>query len=91
MKFVQPLSDVELRTLTDACIYGPKPGFRRRAHAIVLSHKHYKIAQISDILSANRETVSAWFEAWQREGLCGLRSEPIPAAPVFMTKRIVKG
>ena len=42
MRFVQPPSDVELRTLTDAYTYGHQPGFRRRVYAIVLSHKHYK-------------------------------------------------
>ena len=81
MKFVQTLSDAELCTLTDAYTFGPQPGFRRRAHAIVLSHKGYSIIQISDILGSHRETVSIWFDAWKEEGLCGLKAETRPGRP----------
>lgn len=76
MRFVSPLTDSDLQALTEAYQRGEKPALRRRAHAIVLSHKGYTINQISDILLATRETVSLWLDAWEADGLAGLRDKP---------------
>ena len=81
MKFVTALSDVELQTLSDAYSYAPQSGFRRRAHAILLSNKGYTINQISDILNAHRETVSIWLTLWDRQGLLGLKDDARSGRP----------
>ncbi|WP_366944771.1 helix-turn-helix domain-containing protein [Halomonas sp.] len=44
---------------------------RRRAHGILLSHKGHTIEWICEILSVTRNTVAAWFRAWETEGLEG--------------------
>ncbi len=72
MKYVSPLSDIDLQALNDAYRQGDKLALRRRAHAILLSHKGYTLNQISDILAVTRATVSLWFEAWKADGLKGL-------------------
>jgi transposase len=83
MKFVSPLSEVELHTLMNAYNFASQPAFRRRAHAIVLSHKGYRRQQISDILGTTPDTVSQWFGAWETVGLCGLKSKGRPGRPTI--------
>ncbi len=56
---------------------------RRRAHAIVLSHQGHTINQICQILSVTRETVSLWFDAWEAQGLEGLRDKPRTGRPAI--------
>ena len=62
-RFLETLSDTNLQVLMDAYQQGEKPAFRRRAHAIMLSHKGYTMVQISDILGATRETAANWLSA----------------------------
>ncbi|MFC0711125.1 IS630 family transposase [Azorhizophilus paspali] len=64
-------------------VHAGKPALRRRAHAIVLSHKAYRINPISDILAVTRETISLWFDAWQSDGLEGLRDKARPGRPAI--------
>ncbi len=62
--------------------HGEQPALRRRAHAIVLNHQSHTIDLIGKILSVTRETVSLWFDAWEAQGLEGLRDKlrnPRPA------------
>jgi transposase len=71
----------------EAYVHAEKPALRRRAHAIVLSHKRYSINQISDILAVTRETVSLWFDAWEADGLEGLRDKARPGRPAIYDDR----
>jgi transposase len=81
MKFVKNLNEAERRTLLDAIRYAPWPRFRQRAHAVLLSAKGYPIAQLADILDADRDTVSGWLDAWEQFGLLGLRDRDHPGRP----------
>ncbi|WP_406565596.1 IS630 family transposase [Halomonas jincaotanensis] len=80
-RFVATLSDTDLQVLMEAYQQGEKPAFRRRAHAIVLSHKGHTIDQISDILGATRETVANWLSAWEAHGIEGLNDKPRTGRP----------
>ena len=82
-RFVPSLSDTDLQTLMATYTYGVKPALRRRAHAIVLSHQGHTIDQICKILSVTRETVSLWFDAWEAQGLDGLRDKPRAGRPAI--------
>ncbi len=81
MRFVQPLSDAEVQSLRDASKNASKPAQRRRAHGILLSHKGYTINQISEILDVQRDTVTRWLNAWQRDGLDGLADKARAGRP----------
>jgi transposase len=81
MKFVKNLNEAERQTLLDAFRYAPWPRFRQRAHAVLLSAKGYPIAQLADILDADRDTVSGWLDAWEQFGLLGLRDRDHPGRP----------
>lgn len=80
-RFVAALADTDFQALMDTYRHGEKPALRRRAQAIVLSHKGHTIDQISDILGATRETVSNWLSAWEVEGLDGLKDKPRAGRP----------
>src|SRR5437870_8651745 len=49
---------------------------RCRAHAILLSARHYSIDQIADIYEVDRDTVSLWLRAWEQDGSAGLSDQP---------------
>jgi len=45
---------------------------RRRAHAILLSSRKYKIEQLASIFSVDRDTISDWIDRWDKFGMEGL-------------------
>jgi hypothetical protein len=49
MKFVAPLSDSEIQTLTDMHRLHPSRRARMRAHSILLSHQGFSLSRIADI------------------------------------------
>lgn len=81
MKSVKGLSEAERQTLLDASRYAPWPRFRQRAHAVLLSAKGYKVAQLADIFEVDRDTVSDWLNTWERHGLLGLRDREHTGRP----------
>lgn len=50
-------------------------------HAVLLSAKGYPIAQLADIIDADRDTVSGWLDVWEQFGLLGLRDRHRPGRP----------
>jgi len=81
MKFIKSLTEAEKITLLDASRYAPWARFRQRAHAVYLSGKRYRLEQLADIFDVDRDTVSAWLQAWENQGLLGLRDHPHPGRP----------
>lgn len=86
IRFVPPLSDTDLKALMATYTHGEKLALRRQIHAIVLSHQGHTINQICKILSVTRETVSLWFDAWEAQGLEGLRNKPHTGRPTIYSK-----
>ena len=86
MKYVKGLSEAERQTLLDASRHAPWPRFRQRAHAVLLSGKGYRLVQLADIFEVDRDTVSGWLEAWERNGLLGLHDRDHPGRPRKGTK-----
>ncbi|WP_312830686.1 IS630 family transposase [Pseudomonas rhodesiae] len=83
MKSIPPLCDTDLQALNNAYRQSEKLTLRRRAHAILLSHKGYTLRRISDILDVTRPTISIWLDAWKTEGLQGLNDKPRTGRPVI--------
>jgi transposase len=54
---------------------------RRRAHALLLSERRFKINDIANIHLVDRETVCSWFDHWERLGIVGLQDCPRPGRP----------
>ena len=81
MKFVLPLTDVDKEALMSLHRSGRTHRQRQRAHAVLLSAKHYTLDQIADVVEAERETVSRWLDLWQEQGLLGLMDAPKSGRP----------
>jgi transposase len=85
MKFVPPLSDPEMHTLTDMQRFHPSRRARMRAHGILLSHQGFSMPRIATVYQVSRYAVSAWLDRWQRAGLVGLYDHPRPGRPLRLT------
>ena len=72
MRFVPPLSDDEVTALKSLHNHADKSATRRRAHAILLSHKQLSMDQIVHILDITRETVWILIANWENNGLDSL-------------------
>ena len=54
---------------------------RTRAHALLLSERRCKINDIANIYLVDKDTVSSWFDPWERLGIVGLQDDPRPGRP----------
>jgi transposase len=81
MKFVAPLSETEQTSLQSMSEYHPSRRVRMRAKAIILSHQGFTVQEIAFISQVARQTVSLWFDSWDRHGLAGLYDNPRSGHP----------
>src|SRR5262245_21859510 len=76
MKYVAPLTDVEIQTLQEMHRYHPSRRARMRAHSLLLSHQGVSMPQIARIYQVDYRSVSSWLDQWQARGLVGLYDQP---------------
>ncbi len=87
MKFVAPLIEAERLTLLEARDQGPTAALRRRAQAVELSSRGYRLTAIAALLEVHRETVAGWLDCWEAQGLRGLYDLPrVGRPPVFTSQ-----
>jgi transposase len=76
MKYVAPLTDVEIQTLQEMQRYHPSRRARMRAHSLLLSHQGVSMPQIARIYQVDYRSVSSWIDHWQTRGLVGFYDQP---------------
>jgi transposase len=81
MKFVSALPQEQRTALEQLHLNGATARQRQRAHAVLLSADGYPIEQLAGILRADRDTISAWLDAWQKKGLDALTDAPKSGRP----------
>jgi len=81
MKLVAPLMEAERITLLEARDQGPTAPLRRRAQAVELSRRGYRLTAIADLLDVHRQAVSGWLTLWTTQGLRGLYDLPRSGRP----------
>jgi transposase len=81
MKFVTPLNEATRKQLKT--IYHDDASFqrRRRAQAILLNNRGYKLDILADIFVCDRDTVSAWLTQWEEHAFDGLNDAPRSGRP----------
>lgn len=83
MKYVTPLTDVDIATLQQMHAYHPSRRARMRAHSLLLSHQRYSIPHIARIYEVDPRRVAAWIERWQAWGFVGLSDRPRSGRPAI--------
>src|SRR5712664_2044559 len=76
MKYVAPLTDVEIQTLHAMHRYHPSRRARMRAHGLLLSHQGVSMPHIARLYQVAYRSVSSWIDQWQTRGLVGLYDQP---------------
>ena len=72
MRFIENLNPLTEHLLTRLHQQSQYHRVRDRAQCILLSSKGYTIAQLREIFSVNRVTISIWFSAWEQRRFAGL-------------------
>lgn len=90
MKYVATLSNFELETLKEAVAHHSNHRARARAHAIVLSSRHYSITQLADIFDIDRDTLSHWIDLWETKGLVAIFDAARSGRPPILTNEEVQ-
>ena len=81
MRYVAPLNAQTIAELEALMKTHPVHQVRQRAHAILLSAKHYRINQLADIFDVDRDTITNWLNRWDQGGLDGLLNQPRSGRP----------
>lgn len=90
MKFTGKLTLDQKNTLYDLMRNSKSFKVRRRAHAILLSSKKFKIDQLAAIFDVDRDTISDWLQRWEKSGIGGLNDAARSGRPRKKTKTINK-
>jgi transposase len=71
-RYVKFIEETEEITLKEGLLHHPKPEFRQRANALLMSHQGLDITFIAKFSDVNLNTVGRWFTSWEEEGVAGL-------------------
>jgi transposase len=86
-KFVQELSQSDVKYLHQMWKEHPSYVARCRAHAVLLSARGYSIAQIQDVFAISKPTALAWIDRWEERGREGLEDEPRTGRPPILDEQ----
>ncbi len=67
------LSAVEEQTVRSGLKNHPKPEFRMKCQALLMSHSGLEMKQICQVLQISLTTLCSWFSLWETKGVCGLQ------------------
>lgn len=66
MKYVIPLLETEIMVLEHHYQHGTSHRERQRCQALLLSNKGHNIKMLSELFSADRDTIHSWIKRWER-------------------------
>ena len=81
MRYIQDLDPIMVKTLEEGFRYGPSSRFRIRCQAILLSFQGQKIQDLASLYKVKRDTISEWFNRWERGGIAALLDAPKSGRP----------
>ncbi len=81
MRFIKDLSTEEKILLKNIHKTSHTHASRRRASAILLSHKGYTLNELSKIFDICRQTAASWLNAWAKDGESALSDKPRSGRP----------
>jgi len=84
-RFIAKLKPKEKKTLNNLVKNGDSSNIRHRAHAILLSAQGKNITELATIFQVHYQTISAWLDRFENEGIDGLADSPRCGAPSILT------
>jgi transposase len=84
-RFIKTLTKTERQETEKLYRRGPNNRIRKRAQAIRLSAMGYTVAQISEILGCNRQSIHNWFDLFEGQGRQGLYEKSRSGRPAIAT------
>lgn len=63
---------------------------RRRARALLLSARGYKMDQLAGLFEVDRDTIGQWMDRWETKGIHGLSDAPRSGRPSILSEAIKK-
>lgn len=70
------LTEDEEKTLQEGFTHHPKPHFRKKCKALLLSHQGMATKEIIKYTQTRTRTIYTWMDRWQQLGICGLMIKP---------------
>lgn len=86
MKYVSPLTEDQMEKLENLIKNHSSFKVRRRAHSILLSARGFTINDIVKIYQVDRDSVSSWFDSWERSAFEGLLDKHRSGKPPNLTE-----
>lgn len=69
------LTTEQQKELAQGHKHGKKAVFRERCHYLLLSGQGYEVQEIAKIYDTSRQTVSAWYDRYEAQGITGLHTQ----------------
>ena len=75
-KYIEKLTEAQKSSLQKGYSYGKSPLYRRKCHCILLSNRGKKASELSDFFQVSHQSIIVWLNAWEKEGIAGLKLKP---------------
>lgn len=75
-RFIKDLTEEDLQLLERTRKTGKNYQIRDRSHCIILSFLGFEIKDLAFLFSVGKNTISIWFNSWEKEGFEGLKNTP---------------
>lgn len=75
-RYIGRLTVAQKSSLKKGHKIGKRHSFRRKCQSILLSSDNKTIEDLSQLYGVTKRTVSSWFNAWESEGIKGLKLKP---------------
>ena len=82
---MKPVNDAQRRELEGRWREGATHRERNRAHAVLLSAQGHAIAEVAQMLGAERDAVGRWLLHWVKGGVAALGDAPRSGRPRRLT------
>lgn len=86
MKFVNQMTNAELKTLSELRKNGPCHRSRERAHILLLSHRSTSVIELSEIFELHRSSICSTIDRWETMGIVGLFDAAKSGRPPIIRK-----
>lgn len=75
-KYIEKLTEEQKSSLQKGYSHGKSPLYRRKCHCILLSNRGKKASDLSDFFQVSHQSIMVWLNAWEKEGIEGLKLKP---------------